>query len=480
MEAGSKKADRRKKPLRRAGLPAIVFGLTLLCGSIGFATQADWTRPEADEEMSAGKTTVYETNRRAFSLPAANMSTKRRGQFAVGHSFFNMPWVEAPASTRIRDGLGPHFLGRSCTACHTHDGRAEPPEDGEQPMGLLMRLSIPGRDKFGAPLAEPTYGGQFNNQAITGVNPEGKIEIRYEEIPGQYADGTPYSLRKPSYSFTDLGYGPMHADTMVSPRIAQQVIGMGLLEAIPEKTIRSLADPDDRDGDGVSGRPNRVWDVTSNTRKLGRFGWKANSPTVAHQTAAAAHGDIGITSRFFPAEECLAAQKDCHAALNGGKPEIDDKNLATLVFYTSTIAVPARRNVDSPQVLRGKRLFHEARCTACHVPKHVTGKVEAFPELSRQTIRPYTDLLLHDMGPGLADNRPDFEATGAEWRTPPLWGIGLFETVNKHTTYLHDGRARNLAEAVLWHGGEAESAKQTFAGMSKEEREALIAFLNSL
>jgi CxxC motif-containing protein (DUF1111 family) len=455
---------------------AAVLGLV----SIGFAAQIDWNKPEPDEESSAGATTVFETNRRAFSLPAANMSIERRSRFAVGHSFFNMPWVEAPASTRIRDGLGPHFMARSCTACHTHDGRAQPPEDGEQPMGLLLRLSVPGRNRHGGPLPDPNYGDQFNNQAITGVKPEGKVEIRYEEIPGNFADGEIYSLRKPSYGFTDLAYGPLHAQTMVSPRIAQQIIGLGLLEAIPESTILSRADPEDRDGDGISGRPNRVWDAIAQTTKLGRFGWKANTPTVAHQTAGAANGDIGITSHHFPIESCMRSQKDCRSAPHGGKPEINEKNLATLIFYTATTAVPARRDVDKPQVLRGKQLFHQSQCIACHTPKHVTGIDNGFPELSKQTIRPYTDLLLHDLGPGLADNRPDFDAGGSEWRTPPLWGIGLFETVNGHTTYLHDGRARNLTEAILWHGGEAERAKQTFLGMSKAEREAILAFLNSL
>ena len=458
----------------------IAIAATLALCSIGFATQFDWSKPEPGEENAGGDTTVFETNRRAFSLPAANMSMDRRGDFAVGHSFFNMPWVEAPASTRARDGLGPHFIGRSCTACHTHDGRAAPPEDGEQPMGLLLRLSVPGTDKYGGPLQEPSYGGQFNNQAVAGVKPEGKVEIAYTEIPGRFADGTPYSLRQPSYRFTDLGYGPMHAKTMVSPRIAQQIIGLGLLEAIPEKAILAFADPDDRDGDGISGRPNRVWNAIAQTQALGRFGWKANTPTVAHQTAGAANGDMGVTSRHFPQVECMPAQKDCAKAPHGGKPEINDKNLASLIFYTSTTAVPARRDVDDPQVLRGKQLFHQSQCIACHVPKHVTGTLKGFPELSKQTIRPYTDMLLHDMGEGLADHRPDFLASGSEWRTPPLWGIGLIETVNGHTTYLHDGRARNLSEAILWHGGEAERAKQLFVGMNKTERDALLAFLNSL
>ncbi|WP_137940200.1 di-heme oxidoredictase family protein [Chitinivorax sp. B] len=444
------------------------------------ATVIDWTRAEPNEEQSGGDTTVHETNRRAFSLPAANMNLDRRAQFAVGHAFFNMPWVEAPASTKARDGLGPHFIGRSCTACHSSDGRAAPPETGEQPMGLLFRLSVPGKGPHGEPKPEPIYGGQFNNQAIDGVRAEGQIDIIYQKLEGKFADGEAYSLLKPNYKFTELGYGPMRDDMQFSPRIAQQVIGLGLLEAIPEKDILAWVDPADRDGDGVSGRANYVWNAITQRKALGRFGWKANTPSVAHQTAGAANGDIGITSRHFPKEECMPAQRDCQKAPNGGKPEINDKNMASLVFYTQTLAVPARRDVDSPQVLRGKQLFHQSQCAACHVPTHVTGMAKGLPELSKQTIRPFTDLLLHDMGEGLADNRPDFEADGREWRTPPLWGIGLFESVNGHTRYLHDGRARNLSEAILWHGGEATKAQQAYVSMPKVDREALLAFLNSL
>lgn len=465
--------------IKRRSLLAGFAGTLALC-TAGVASQYDWSKPEADEDASGGKTTVFETNRRAFSLPAANMSMERRSDFAIGHSFFNMPWVEAPASTRARDGLGPHFIGRSCTACHTHDGRAAPPEEGEDALGLLLRLSVPGKDKYGGPLPEPTYGGQFTNQTVNGVKAEGKLEIRYSTVSGRYADGTVYQLRKPEYRLTELGYGPLHAATEISPRIAPQIIGMGLLEAIPEERILALADPDDRNHDGISGRPNRVWDAFANATLLGRFGWKANAATVAHQTASAINADMGITSKRFPAEECMPAQKDCKAAARGGKPEINERNMASLIFYTATTAVPARRDVDAPQVLRGKHLFHQAQCVACHTPRHVTGTVKGFPELSNQAIRPYTDLLLHDMGEGLADHRPDYLANGREWRTPPLWGIGLIETVNGHTTYLHDGRARNLSEAILWHGGEADRAKKTFESMQKEDRDALLAFLNSL
>ncbi|NLR73763.1 di-heme oxidoreductase family protein [Leeia aquatica] len=462
----------------------LLTGLSLLSCAIllGFTSSRNLQQQsDPGEERSGGDTTVVETNRRAFSLPAANMSLDRRARFAVGHAFFNQPWVEAPSSTAARDGLGPHFIARSCTACHSNDGRAAPPvEADEQPMGLLFRLSIAGEGEHGSPKPEPTYGGQFNNQAVDGVKPEGKVNIQYTEMPGKFADGEPYALRKPSYQFTDLGYGPMQAGTLVSPRIAQQVIGLGLLEAIPAEAIRKQADPDDRNKDGISGRPNLVWDAVSKRMQLGRFGWKANTPNVAHQSAGAFNGDIGITSSLFPTEECTPSQKDCQQAARGGKPEIAEHNLQAMIFYTRTLAVPARREVDKPQVIRGKQLFAESNCIACHTASWKTGTLAGLPEVSRQWIHPYTDLLLHDMGEGLADGRPDFQATGREWRTPPLWGIGLIPTVNGHSYYLHDGRARNLSEAVLWHDGEAAAARSRFLNMNKQDREALLAFLNSL
>lgn len=456
--------------------------LWVLCWGWAQAVLATEEVTKAVEQNPAlgGDTTVFETGRRAFSLPTANMSIERRARFAVGHAFFNQNWVEAPASTQSRDGLGPHFIGRSCTACHTHDGRAAPPAAGEQPLGLLFRLSIPGVDAQGGPLPEPSYGSQLSNRAVTGVKPEASIQISYQELPGKFADGESYSLRKPSYQFSQLGYGPMHAKTQVSPRIAQQLIGLGLLEAISEADILAHADAEDRNQDGISGRPNWVWDTPNAKKALGRFGWKANAPSILHQTAAAANGDIGLTSRWFNAEQCMPKQKDCLAAPRGGEFELEDKNLASLVFYTQTLAVPAQRDAQHPQVVQGYQLFNQLQCQACHIEQQKTGQVEGLPELQQQSFRPFTDLLLHDMGPELADHRPDFEATGQEWRTPPLWGIGLIEQVNQHTTLLHDGRARNLTEAILWHGGEGQASRDRFVALTKTERDALLAFLNSL
>ena len=425
-----------------------------------------------------GDTTAFSAGRNAFELSARNLDVEERRTFNVGDSFFNQNWVTAPASTVARDGLGPTFNAQSCSSCHDHDGRARPPDNDDDPVrGLLLRLSIPGPD---GPVADPVYGGQLQDRAINGVPAEGRIAIRYETISGSYADGTPYTLRKPEYVILDPAFGPPRPDMLVSPRIAPVVFGMGLLEAIPAERILALADPDDRDGDGISGRPNMVWDARAQAYAVGRFGWKANQPSVEQQSAGAFLGDIGITSSLFPVENCPGAQEACSRAPHGGAPEIPDDRLAKVVFYIQTLAVPAMRNVDDPAVRQGARLFEDVGCASCHTPRHVTAPDFSVRPLQDQVIFPYTDLLLHDMGEELADNRPDGQATGREWRTPPLWGIGLVQAVNGHTRFLHDGRARNLEEAILWHGGEAAAAREVFKSLSLSQRQALLRFLRSL
>ena len=448
--------------------------LTLLL--VAGAAHADPSR----EALSGGAATVRATTRQAFGQPLPHLTADQETRFFVGNSFFNRNWVSAPASTTARDGLGPLFNARSCSACHLHDGRGRPPRPGEDMLSMLVRLSVPGQDSQRGVMPEPTYGDQFNGLAVPGVPPEGRALVAYEEVPGAYEDGEPYSLRRPTYSFRDLQYGPMHPDTLLSPRVAPAMVGLGLLEAVPESTLLAMADPDDRDGDGISGRPNRVWDRARQETVMGRFGWKANQPNVAQQVAGAFLGDIGITSPLFPVENCPVDAVACRQASNGGSPELSESLLGHVVFYSRTLAVPAHRNLRVPEVRRGRELFDDAQCNACHTPTLRTGVVANLPDLSEQVIRPYTNLLLHDMGAGLADGRQDYEASGSEWRTPPLWGIGLIETVNRHTFFLHDGRARNLAEAILWHGGEAEVSKERFRRMSREDREALLQFLNSL
>jgi CxxC motif-containing protein (DUF1111 family) len=423
---------------------------------------------------------VFDASVNAFNNPAANLSAERSRAFFTGNSFFRQNWVIAPASTEGRDGLGPLFNARSCGGCHALDGRAKPPAGPADDFeGLLIRLSLPGVSSTGGPIPTPNYGGQLNNFAIPGVRPEARPSVRYEELAGAFEDGSPYSLRKPVYSFTQAHYGSLEG-VLFSPRIAQPVIGLGLLEAIDEATLLERADPDDRDGDGISGRPNYVWDKVHQRRVLGRFGWKANQPNLRQQTADAFLGDLGITSSINPVENCTSVQTDCAAAPHGGTPELSDTLLDRVVFYTHFLAVPGRRNAKDPTVLAGKKLFVRLGCATCHRQTFRTGTLPGLPELSNQTIYPYTDLLLHDMGPELADNRPDFEASGTEWRTPPLWGISLAEVVNGHSFLLHDGRARNLNEAILWHSGEGAASRDSYKKLSATEREQLITFLRSL
>ncbi|ANY63495.1 thiol oxidoreductase [Comamonas aquatica] len=457
------------------------------------AAQALFARPAADAQPG-GKTTVFSNGRNAFSLPAANLSDAERTRFVVGNSFFKRNWVQAPASTTARDGLGPHFLARSCGGCHVQDGRAQPPDFhnplAPQPFaGLLLRLSVPGTDAHGGPKHEPVYGDQFNTMGIHGVQGEGEVHLSYERIEGQYADGTPYTLEKPRYHLRNLAYGPMAPDVMVSPRIAPQVIGLGLLEAIPEAEILANAQAQAASTGPIKGQPNYVWDAYAERMVLGRFGWKANVGSLAHQTAGAFLGDIGITSSRFPQQTCTPAQKDCLAAPNGNAKgrqgvEIEDYALDDVIFYQSTLAPAARRNAQDEGVLRGEALFHAAQCAQCHRPSYRTGSALfprlSSPALSGQDITPYTDLLLHDMGEALADGRPDFAANGRQWRTPPLWGIGLLPAVNDHQRLLHDGRARGVAEAILWHGGEAEAAREQFRQMPAPDRAALVQFVESL
>lgn len=434
---------------------------------------------EEGEEFSGGDVTVYDESVNAFGHAAPNLTDEEDFQFVTGNAFFKRNWVTAPASTADLDGLGPFFNARSCSSCHALDGRAAPPASPEEePLGLLFRLSRPSGIEW-EPLPDDNYGYQIQPHGILGVDGEGFVKVSYVEVGGTYPDGSTYSLRQPHYDFSGLNYGPLNDATQVSPRIGPQMIGLGLLEAIPEVTLLSYADPDDTNGDGISGRPNYIKDVRTGNDVIGRFGWKANQPTVRQQVAGAFNGDIGITSSLFPDQPC-APNQNCDEIMNGGSPELSEDILDRVSLYSEVLAVPRRRNWDQVEVLQGKGLFQTIGCAGCHLPKLMTGEYEVHPKFSNQTIRPYTDLLLHDMGEGLADHRPDGLASGSEWKTPPLWGLGLIHVVSGHTYLLHDGRARNIEEAILWHDGEAANARDKFKSLKKSEREALITFIESL
>jgi CxxC motif-containing protein (DUF1111 family) len=436
---------------------------------------------ESGEWLPGGEATnTLLLGRNAFLAPAPNLTAEHKAQFYLGNSFFNDAWVEAPASTGARDGLGPLFNARACAVCHFRDGRAAAPETPESShLGTLVRLSIPSPTGTGQAI-EPTYGAQLQDHGINGIQPEADFIIDWEEVPGTYGDGTNYSLRRPNLELIDFSHGPLHPETMYSIRIAPQMIGLGLMEGIEEQDITFREDPEDSDDDGISGRLARTFDHDLGQFEPGRFGWKGEQSRVRTQTAAALNGDIGITSTIFPTDDCTTDQPDCLNALNGGTPEVEEDVLHGLSVYAAALAVPVRREWEEHEVLRGKFLFSALNCTKCHTPQYETGDSAPLPELAGQKIWPYTDLLLHDMGEGLADNRPVGTSTGREWKTPPLWGLGLIPTVNGHNNLLHDGRARGFAEAILWHGGEAEASAEGFRSLPIDDRNALVRFLASL
>ena len=438
-------------------------------------------------------------NRNAFSQHSRGIGLAGEARFKIGNAIFRKLWVSAPASTKSSDGLGPLYNARGCQNCHLRDGRGHPPEANwprDDSVSMLYRISIPPEtleqkrllnEHYLKVIPEPTYGGQLQDLSIQGHKGEGHVDIEYTEFEVMFEDGERVSLRQPQYKIRDLAYGPLAPNTMISPRIAPQMIGLGLLEAIPEKDIRALADPGDKNRDGISGRVNMVRSIADGKLVLGRFGWKAGMPSLREQAAGAFAGDMGLSTPLFdvPAGDCTSAQRKCLEAPDGEPPgqdtyEVNDQLLDLVTFYAQNLAVPVRRSAVDPQVLKGKKLFYQTGCTACHRPSYTTGKVEGQSHLSEQIIWPYTDMLLHDMGPGLADERPESDATGREWRTPPLWGIGLTKIVSGHTYFLHDGRARNIEEAILWHGGEAGRASNAYVAFSKDDRAALLAFVNSL
>jgi len=456
---------------------------------------------EVGEESPGGSATTRESidTPEAFSHASQGIGLEGEAKFKVGNAIFRKLWASSPSSTHGSDGLGPLYNSRSCQGCHVKDGRGHPPSanyPADTAESMFLRLSIPPQNDAQKQLlaahrinsiAEPTYGEQLQNLAVHGLDNEGRMHITYSDEPVTLGDGTLVKLRRPTYRVEALKHGPLHPETMLSPRVAPQMIGIGLLEAIPESDIRANADPDDRDNDGISGRTNEVWSPDDETVALGRFGWKAGKPSVRTQAASALAIDMGLSNPLDrrPSGDCTAAEPACLDAPNGNTDrddnlEVGPKVFDHLVFYSQNLAVPPRRSFADPVVRQGKTLFYGLNCQGCHAPSFTTGNVDGQPQLSQQKIWPYSDLLLHDMGEGLADHRPEGVADGREWRTAPLWGIGLTQLVSGHTLFLHDGRARSIEEAILWHGGEALAARDGYAALPKAEREALIKFVESL
>ena len=458
----------------------VLFLITSLCILIAACDSDNLTDPEnvavSDKNFQAGRRPFLMRQAMPFQTPAPNLSADGLAKHLEGD--VELKRFLSQFRRRSIRGLVPFIIISLASTVMREMGGGRAPTSGEKLTSMLFRVSLPNPESDGThgPLPVPGFGTQLNNRAIFGVPPEGTVTINYTEGELTTSDGVRVHLRTPNYKIEDT-YQPLPAGVEISPRVAPVVFGLGLLEAIPESTILALADEDDQDGDGISGKANYVWDVQKNGLSLGRFGWKANQPTLIQQVASAYHDDMGITTSLLPRENSDGQQQYDG---RGDDPELSDEILDVVTFYVQTLAVPARRNLDDPTVQRGEELFESAQCSGCHIPTLQTGTLSDVPEVSNQTIYPYTDLLLHDMGPGLADNRPDFLASGSEWRTPPLWGIGLVKVVNGHTNFLHDGRARGLLEAILWHGGEAEQSREAVQGMSASDRDALIAFLESL
>ena len=464
---------------RRLFLAATSVALSGLCAADG-----------EDPSLSAGGFTVPVSDASAYSQPAPTLSERQHATFQRGRDAFNRPWVVFAVSTGDW-GIGPTFVADRCSACHAGGGRgAVPKSANEQLLGMVVRVSEPGIDAHGGPKALAHYGEQLQNRALQGQRLE--LMFAYEPVPAEadiylgwdersisLGDGERVSLRSPKLSIENLAFGDLPAQTMTSLRIAQPVYGLGLLEAVPEATILALAEGQGKLG--INGRPNYAWDAIDRRMALGRFGWKATQPSVRQQIVAAAFHDMGVTSSVFPRQNCPDVQTSCRREVPGNDPELSDTAWEDFELMLLGQGVPARRDVANANVRHGAALFEQLQCAACHVPTlRTTDYFPRMPQLSGQTVHPYTDLLLHDMGEGLADHRPDFAASGRDWRTPPLWGLGLSRTVNGSAVLLHDGRARNVVEAILWHGGEAQRARDAFAALPKTEREALVAFLNAI
>ncbi len=431
--------------------------------------------PEAEDLKLGGLATIFSNGPDAYTFPpdgltAQEISLHLQGDGAFDQTFVTYPSVQA-------GGLGPNFNQNSCVNCHIRNGRGSSPQfSGDNSAGLLLRISLAGLGQNNDAISVPGFGTQLQTKAIFGVTPEGKIGVSYVPISETLADGTIITLQKPIYSITGT-YISLPSGTEISPRSPPPVFGLGLIDALSISSILAQVDENDSNGDGISGRANYVWDYETNQTKLGRFGLKASSFSLLHQTASAYHQDMGITNMLFTSESC-ATQTNCVSGLNPNN-DIDQNTLDVTTFYTKSLGVPARRNTKDASVIAGKQIFNSIDCIKCHTPKQVTGN-SSIAILTNQTFFPYSDFLLHDMGASLADNRNDFLATGTEWKTPPLWGIGLAKTVNSKAQFMHDGRAKTVQEAILWHGGEAQTSKNKFKQLSAKDRTDLLNFINSL
>lgn len=457
----------------------LLAALAVQCAVTGAWADAPTTDP-AQAITMGGALTHYDRSRDAYSRPAPGLSSIELRRFGLGNRVFNTRWVEAPASVSGFDGLGPIFNRDSCSGCHLRDGRGSPPDSGQTERKDTFVVKVAATHRRTQRLVANTFGPQLNTAAIAGVAPEGRAVVRYREISGRYADKSAFSLRQPVVELRDTSFA-VDRRMRLHVRVAPAVFGLGLIEAVPADAIIAYADPGDANRDGISGRVNWVTAPGDTTARVGRFGWKARVARLVDQSVDAAIEDIGLTSSVHPQQNCTAAEVSCANIGSGDEVELSAPLLTALVGYLQSLGVPARASTQAPQRRAdGFRLFKQLKCDGCHRPMLITGDEHPVALLRNQTIFPYSDFLLHDMGADMAGAANDGDAAASEWRTQPLWGLSLLETVNGHILLLHDGRARSVSEAILWHGGEGTAAREAFRRASSEERLVLSEFVMSL
>ena len=444
----------------------------------------------ADPSLPGGETSNQVENKNSFSLSSRNLEEHMRINFLVGNALFERMWEDSSISKNIaKDGLGPFFSARSCESCHINDGRGHIPlTNKEDKISVVIQISqnIEQSNDYIKNIDDDTYGGQISEFAVKDVLKEADIIIDYKYSLEMYEDGRVVELRRPIIKIDNLNYGEFNESTTFSARIAQPMIGLGLIENISDQSLLMNEDIDDTNKDGVSGKANKVWDIQKEKLEIGRFGWKAAQPSVYQQTADAFYHDMGLSNKLYSNPfNCTSKQEECTKAISGNSEEYDDLEVSSdqldlVTFYSSQLGVPARRSINAENVKKGKEIFFALNCNSCHVESFTTGDFGSHANLNNQIIYPYSDFLLHDMGESLSDGVSEFFAQGSEWRTPPLWGIGLTSIVSDEYGYLHDGRARTIEEAILWHGGEANEIIQNYKKLKKNEVNQLLSFINSL
>jgi CxxC motif-containing protein (DUF1111 family) len=392
------------------------------------------------------------------------LSEAELARFGLGMAVFNTHFVIAgtPDAGRL-DGVGPLFNSSSCDACHNNGARGRGPTgDGPAPESLVIQLTAAGARNRLDPEGDPVYGRVFNPIALDGVPPEGEVVIHFVSRQGHYPDGSTWSLRVPHYELTQLHYGPLAEGTIIKPRLAPALFGAGLLDAVKPE-----------DGE------ERPADTDADPPGTGRFGWQATAASVRDQTARAFAREMGLTSADIPSDDCTPTETACLQQPNGGSPEVSADLFNAVSSFQHWLAVPASPT-PHPDAAHGDQTFAELGCVACHRPHWPVTLTDAGGTPYAATITPYTDLRLHNLGPGLADETITGKKILSRWRTAPLWGLGYRMSLERFPTFLHDGRARSAEEAILWHDGAAAGAREKFEHLTADRRKAFLRWLETL